>query len=216
MAFVLTNEEIRVLGCLIEKEMATPEYYPLSMNALANACNQKSNREPVVAWDENTVFQALEALKEKQLVWQSNLSRVPRYEEMLVKENNLIPSEAAILCILMLRGPQTVGEIRARTERLFAFENLESVNNTLEQLISFNHVVRLPRQPGRKEVRYCHMMGSNDEPSFEADASVSEQIISKTAKDSDRIAALEEKVIFLENELEGIRQLFKDFKQEFE
>lgn len=216
MEHVLTNQEIRLLGCLIEKEMATPEYYPLSMNALVNACNQKSNRAPVVAWDQDTVLRAIESLKEKELVFQTNLSRVPKYEELFIKNNDLIPSEAAILGILMLRGPQTAGEIRGRTERLFAFENLEAVNNTLENLISLNHVMRLQRQPGRKEVRYCHMLESSTEALNDMKNTDNEQPPVSTIPDNDRIAALEEKVLFLESELKEMKQLFKDFKEQFE
>jgi len=221
MESVLTNEEIRVLSCLIEKEMATPDYYPLSMNALINACNQKSNRNPVVAWNEETVFEAIEKLKEKQLVWQSNLSRVPKYEERFVKDNNLIPKETSILSILMLRGPQTAGEIRGRTERLYSFENLEEVNSTLEHLISLKYVVRMSRQPGRKEVRYYHTMSKDPEELCDADTNINvnnnfEQPAVQTTADSDRIAALEEKVALLSTELEELKQFFTDFKQQFE
>ena len=216
MEFNLSNEEIRVLGCLIEKKMATPEYYPLSMNALVNACNQKSNRDPVVAWDEDIVYDAIEVLKDKQLVFQSNLSRVPKYEESFGAENDLIPSEAAILCILMLRGPQTAGEIRGRTERLYPFENLENVNNTLENLISRDHVMRMVRQPGRKEVRYCHMMGSDDAVSTETDAEIQTQAPEENSDVVDRITELEERVESLSSELETLKQQFINFQRQFE
>lgn len=217
MKYTLKDEEIRLLGCLIEKEMATPEYYPLSLNALTNACNQKSNREPVVAYDEETVSQAIEALQEKQLVWQSNLSRVPKYEELLVKENNLIPQEAAILCVLMLRGPQTAGEIRGRSDRLYSFENLEDVNNTLTHLIELDFVARMARQPGRKEVRYCHTMGMEPEESVVQDAqSPDVQPVVKTVVEEDRVAALEEKVASISAELQELKQALTDFKRQFE
>ena len=216
MEFNLSNEEIRVLGCLIEKKMATPEYYPLSMNALVNACNQKSNRDPVVAWDEDIVYDAIEVLKDKQLVFQSNLSRVPKYEESFGAENDLIPSEAAIQCILMLRGPQTAGEIRGRTERLYPFENLENVNNTLENLISRDHVMRMARQPGRKEVRYCHMMGSDDAVSTETDAEIQTQAPEENSDVVDRITELEERVESLSSELETLKQQFINFQRQFE
>ena len=216
MEFNLSNEEIRVLGCLIEKKMATPEYYPLSMNALVNACNQKSNRDPVVAWDEDIVYDAIEVLKDKQLVFQSNLSRVPKYEESFGAENDLIPSEAAIQCILMLRGPQTAGEIRGRTERLYPFENLENVNNTLENLISRDHVMRMARQPGRKEVRYCHMMGSDEAVSTETDAEIQTQAPEENSDVVDRITELEERVESLSSELETLKQQFINFQRQFE
>ncbi len=211
MEFNLSNEELRVLGCLIEKKMATPEYYPLSMNALVNACNQKSNRDPVVTWNEDIIYDAIENLKEKKIVFQSNLSRVPKFEECFGDDNDLIPSEAAILCILMLRGPQTAGEIRGRTERLSAFENLESVNNTLENLILRNHVVRIARQPGRKEVRYCQMMGIDETESQDLDEDISENTDS-----IDRITILEEKVESVTVELEALKHAFSTFQQQFE
>jgi hypothetical protein len=221
MKYELKNEEIRVLGCLIEKEMATPEYYPLSMNALVNACNQKSNRDPVVAWTEEDVFLAIENLKEKQLVWQSNLSRVPKYEERFIKVTNFIPEEAAVLCILMLRGPQTAGEIRGRTERLHAFESLDDVNDTLENLISLNHVVRLPRQPGRKEVRYYHLLSPAEdlsgkkEEETEAAKSIAEDS-GETDVYQNRIIALEAKTDDLRKELEDLKNLFAEFKRQFD
>jgi uncharacterized protein YceH (UPF0502 family) len=121
---ILNDKEVRVLGCLIEKRMATPEYYPLTLNALTNACNQKSSRNPVVIYDEETVLQAVDGLKEKQLAWQSNLSRVAKYEERFVRDLNLNNQEAAVICLLMLRGPQTVGEIKGRTERLYRFDSI--------------------------------------------------------------------------------------------
>ncbi|MBU1169969.1 MAG: YceH family protein [Proteobacteria bacterium] len=216
MELSLTQVEIRILGCLIEKKMATPEYYPLSLNALVNACNQKSNREPVVAWDEQTVLQGIEGLASKRLIFQSHLSRVPKYEESYLNESSFIPSESAILCMLMLRGPQTAGEIRSRTERLYAFENLEHVNRILEHLMSLNHVLRMSRQPGRKEVRYCHTMGhvQEDEPLLEAD--FEENLQARKPNESGRIDALEEKVESLTAELEALKQQLADFQKQFE
>ena len=215
MEITLSNEELRVMGCLIEKEMATPEYYPLSMNALVNACNQKSNREPVVSWDEGLVYESVEMLKEKELVFQSNLSRVPKYEETFTKNNNLNPPEAAVLCVLMLRGPQTAGEIRGRSERLYAFGNLEAVNETLEDLISRNQVLRMQRQPGRKEVRYCHTLGSTDEDHQVESPEQQIQAAGNTA-DVERIIALEEKVNLLSSELDILKKVVEDFRRQFE
>ena len=196
--------------------MTTPEYYPLSMNALVNACNQKSNRNPVVTWDEQTVSQALEGLKDKQLVWQSNLSRVPKFEERFVQDNNLISKETSILCILMLRGPQTAGEIKARTQRLHSFDTLEEVNNTLEHLISLNYVMRISRQPGRKEVRYCQLLGKDSEALPDSPPNDYEQPAGKATHDSNQLTALEEKVALLTTELEELKQSFTEFKQQFE
>ncbi|MCF6188412.1 MAG: YceH family protein, partial [Desulfobulbaceae bacterium] len=127
MNILLTDNEVRVLGCLMEKEMATPAYYPLSLNALTNACNQKSNRNPVVSYDEETVVEALNGLREQELARQSNVSRVPKYEQIFSQKFNLITREEAVICILLVRGPQTIGEIRNRSERLYAFQNLDEV-----------------------------------------------------------------------------------------
>jgi uncharacterized protein YceH (UPF0502 family) len=183
----------------MEKKMATPEYYPLTLNALVNACNQKSNRDPVVDWDELIVMKALEGLIKKKLVFQSMVSRVPKFEECLISEKGLIPSEAAVLCVLLLRGPQTVGEVRGRTERMYSFENLEQAAMTLDDLVSMNGAVKLSRQPGRKEVRYAHNLGDsleNEEPVEGED---------KGFVDKDRLTILETRVSELESELSAMR-----------
>ena len=146
--YELTPEQVRVLGSLIEKELATPEYYPLTLNALVNACNQKSNRKPVVSFDESTVIQALDGLKEVHLAWQSDAARVPKYEQHLDKNLNLVQREMAIICLLSLRGPQTVGELRGRSERLYAFSTLEEVNETLDELQERGLVKKMARQRG--------------------------------------------------------------------
>ncbi len=211
---LLAPEEQRILGCLIEKKMATPEYYPLSLNALTNACNQKSNRNPVVSYSEDTVVQTIDLLKEKNIVSQSNVSRVPKYEELLVQERSMINEEAAIICILLLRGPQTAGEIRNRTERLYSFEGLEQVNNTLENLIALRYVKRLERQPGRKEVRYSHLFQEITESEGEISTSETDAIAS--ASDPGRIEALEEKVAQLTEELSELKEMFNEFKKQFE
>lgn len=158
MDITFTHEEVRVLGSLLEKEMATPEYYPLTLNALLNACNQKTSRFPVVSYDEKLVLGVLARLQEKRLVWKSDSGRVPKYEQWLVKNNKLINSEASVLCMLMLRGPQTIGEIKAHTERLHEFADLESVDETLNDLIEAGYVMKAPRMPGQKESRYAHLL----------------------------------------------------------
>src|SRR4030067_741060 len=154
----LTDAEVRVLVCFIEKEITTPDYYPLSLNALVNGCNQKSNREPVVSYDEETVMETLDSLKGKDLVWQSDLSRVPKYAHSFLKTHNLVNKEAAILCILFLRGPQTAGEIRERTERLYRFNTIEEAKEVLNNLEEIGYVKLLPRQHGLKEPRYTHLL----------------------------------------------------------
>lgn len=213
---ILNDKEVRVLGCLIEKKMATPEYYPLSLNALVNACNQKSNRNPVVTYDEETVLQATDGLKEKQLAWQSNLSRVVKCEERFVRDLNLNNQEAAVMCILMLRGPQTVGEIKGRTERLYHYDSIEEVNKTLESLASFDFVVRMPRQIGQKEARYSHLMCGQPEESSAAVSSHHPNASGNSSADSERLVVLEKKVESLSSALEDLKQSFRDFKRQFE
>src|SRR6266508_3271150 len=152
MDWQLDAVEVRVLGALMEKEVATPEYYPLSLNALVNACNQKSNREPVVNFDEETVETALHELRAKGLASRiSGESRVPKHEQRFVEKFNLGRREAAVMCVLMLRGPQTVGELRGRTERILTFDDLEGVESTLNRLAEMGFAKKLPRQAGYKE-----------------------------------------------------------------
>lgn len=211
---VLTDAEVRVLGCLIEKELATPEYYPLSLNALQNACNQTSNRDPVVSYDEKRVTEAIERLKEKRLVLQENLGRVPKFEETFLKSANLVQREAAVLCVLMLRGPQTIGEIRGRTERLHAFEDLGAVQKTLQTLEEWGYVKLLPRQPGRKESRYAHLLsGPPLEQEGKTEAAASEP---PAPPANEQVAQLEAQVRSLREELESLKQTLFDFKKQFD
>lgn len=158
MDLLLHPAEVRVLGSLLEKEITTPEYYPLSLNALVNACNQKSNRDPVVEFDSETVGQALEALRDKGLLLAITGagSRVPKYGHRISEKLNLGRRELAILCELMLRGPQTLGELRTRSERMHRFDDLAEVEAVLDRLPEL--VVKLPRRPGEKEVRYAHLL----------------------------------------------------------
>jgi len=163
MGIQLDDVEARVLGALMEKEVATPEYYPLSLNALVNACNQKSNREPVVAYDEDTVETALAGLRAKGLAVRlsGHDMRVPKHSHRLSEVVNLGRREAAVLCVLMLRGPQTAGELRSRTERLYQFDDLEAVDACLTRLMEWEPeplVAKLQRQVGYKEVRYAHLL----------------------------------------------------------
>ncbi len=215
MELLLSDTEVRVLGCLLEKEMATPEYYPLSLNALVNAYNQKSNRSPVVSYSEAIVLAALAGLKEQGLSWQSDASRVPKYAENFTKVCHLVNREAALLCVLMLRGPQTVGELRSRTERLHDFPSLEVVAATLEVLAGLDFVTCLPRQPGCKEARYMHTLAGV--PAIVEEAAVPDQAQCATAMASPatRIAALEEEVATLRQELAGLQKEFQDFKGQF-
>ncbi len=216
MDIFLTDIEVRVLGCLLEKEMATPEYYPLSFNGLTNACNQKSNRKPVVAYDENTVEEALAGLKEKGLVRQSNVSRVPKYEQNFTIPRKLVNREAAVLCVLLLRGPQTVGEIRGRTERLYKFAGLEETEETMGSLADLGYVVQLPRQPGRKESRYMHLLAGEPMVEQESDTRPGPAIVVRSRVGDERITALAEEVDELRRELQELKQAFAEFKRQFE
>src|SRR6202140_5427902 len=157
----LTENEVRVLGSLMEKDITTPEYYPLSLNALVNACNQKSNRDPVMQLDEDAVRSALEGLQQQRMAGPAlgADSRVTKYEQRLQEVFNFTRPEIAVLCVLLLRGPQTPGELRGRTERLHRFETLDDVQSALQKLMQRDPPLAkvLPRQPGTKESRYVHL-----------------------------------------------------------
>ena len=201
----LEAAEARVLGSLMEKEIATPEYYPLSLNALVNACNQKSNREPVVSYDEETVETALEGLREKGLSLRitGRDSRVPKHEQRFTERHNLGRREAAVICVLLLRGPQTPGELRGRTDRLYTFDDLEGVESTLHKLVEMGFVKQLPRQAGFKEQRWAHLL------SGDVDVEAAPAPAERGPSDRDRIAALE-------RDLAELRAQFEDFRRRFE
>jgi uncharacterized protein YceH (UPF0502 family) len=204
MDWQLSAEEVRVLGALMEKEIATPDYYPMSLNALLNACNQKSNREPAVNYDEATVDHALGELRAKGLAMRiTGDGRVAKHEQRFTERENFGRREAALMCVLMLRGPQTPGELRGRTERLYQFEDLEGVEGTLHRLAEGGFVKQLPRQTGYKEQRWAHLL-SGDVAVFEEAAPVSGHGPSA----SDRIAALEQEVAALKREFEEFRRRF--------
>lgn len=216
MDLLLTDTEVRVLGCLLEKEMATPDYYPLSLNGLINGCNQKSNRHPVVSYDDDTALYAIKGLQERKLIRQSNVGRVTKYEQVFSDELNLINKEKAVICVLLLRGPQTIGEIRGRSERLYGFSDLEEVQNTIATLEESQLVKKLPRQPGRKESRYAHLLSGEpaEQPAADTVNKDSERIIVRRKDESE--TGLKEKVEILEVELMKLRQEFEDFKSQFE
>lgn len=215
MDISLTSGEVRVLGCLLEKKMATPEYYPLSLNALVNACNQKVNRTPVVTYDEPTVLRAIEGLRSKKLLWINTSGRVDKYAEGLVEQVELSQDQAAVMCILLLRGPQTVGEIRGRTDRLFTFDSLEAVHQTREGLVTMGYVEQLARQPGQKEIRFNHRLGSEEVDNDEEADPASESGATPDAN-PERFDQLEAKVTALAEELSDLREAFEIFKQQFE
>lgn len=216
MNILLTDNEARLLGCLIEKEMATPDYYPLTLNALLNACNQKSNRNPVVFFDEETVLNAVEGLKEYKMVRQSNISRVPKYEQIFSDYLKMVPREKAVISILLLRGPQTLGEIRSRTERLYSFESLDEVQETLYALADTKLVEKLPRQPGRKESRYTHLLNGEPDETLVQAASLHDADTVIVSKDNDRPVGLQEQIDCLRQELQNLKLEFETFKSQFE
>jgi uncharacterized protein YceH (UPF0502 family) len=213
MDIVLNEIEVRILGSLMEKSMTTPEYYPLSLNALTNACNQKSNREPVVAFDETTVAGALDSLREKQLVVLSASSRVPKYAEIFVDSRKLVKREAALLMVLMLRGPQTVGELRGRTERAYRFADLADVEATLDEMCDMGLITRLTRTAGRKEPRFAHLLSGKVEIEKEATPG-SAPVITRT--ENERIAAVEEGLRELHHKVEALQAELAKFRKEFE
>ena len=218
MPTILNDVEIRVLGSLVEKQLTTPEYYPLTLNALVAACNQKNNRNPVVAYDEQTVANALESLREKNLtyVFYGSTSRVPKYKHVLPEVMRLTPPQVAIMCVLMLRGSQTPGELRGNGSRLYEFSGLEEVEQTLNSLIANDTeplVVRLPRQPGQKEVRFMHLLSGN----IDAEAlAVETPVVTPRVRESDRINQLETEIASLKSEVEKQREQLGEFKKQFE
>lgn len=218
METLLNDVEVRVLGALIEKELATPDYYPLTMNSLVAACNQKSNRDPVVAFDTSAVARAIDGLRDKNMAFEVIKvdSRVPKYEHNLRKALLLSEQELAVVCVLFLRGPQTLGEIKARTGRLYPFDTLTEVQVTLETLESYDSPLTmcLPIQPGRKEPRYAHLLAGIPE---NQEIDVRTVSLSPTLEPDlqHRIVSLEEQVADLEAELAMLKDAFETFRNEF-
>lgn len=217
MPELLTETEARIVGALIEKELTTPEYYPLTLNALVAACNQKTNREPVVSFTEATVQKSLDDLREKNLayVFYGSTSRVPKYKHILDKVLELERSEISVICVLLLRGAQTLGELRERTGRLYEFSGLGEVSETLDNLSRRDEplVVKLERQPGQKEVRYAHLLSGE----IDAAAAYAKEVSSlgKLAE-NERVTNLETELESLRSELANFRQEFEEFKKQFE
>ncbi len=214
--YELIDTEVRVLGCLIEKDMATPEYYPLSLNALINACNQKSNRSPVVSYDEETVLEALNELKEKQLVYQSNAGRVNKYAHNLDKKHNLIPKELSLIGLLLIRGQQTPGELRGRSERLCSFQDLDKLTEILNHLIEIGFAQKMPRLPGRKEARYAHLLSGIPQTTDAEQDFTKEKHTIVVQRKNEKIEELEDTVQLLKQDIEALRKEFSLFKKEFE
>jgi len=217
--FMIDDIEVRVLGSLIEKELTTPEYYPLSLNSLTSACNQKSNRDPVMALSEEDVVRALDSLRFKQLVVLSaDGGRVPKYRHLLAEKMGLIPAELAIICELLVRGPQTLGELRTRGERMHPFGDLAAVEEVLQELMQRDKplVTLLPRLPGRKEGRYAQLFSGLPDLPVEEQRTAPEAARVRVAAENDRIVKLEAEVTALRDEVAELRELMNEFKRQFE
>lgn len=211
MPEILNETEARIMGALVEKQLTTPEYYPLTLNSLVTACNQKNNRDPVMSLTEAEVSAALDELRDRNLVYvfYGSTSRVPKYKHMLPSVYELEPDEVAVIAVLLLRGPQTLGEIRERTGRLHEFANLGETQETLDRLMRRDEplVVRLPVQAGRKEARFAHLLSGE----IDVDALAAAQPSRAAQADSaaDRITKLEEEVAEL-------KAMFEEFRKQFE
>ncbi|MGJ1283966.1 YceH family protein [Sphingobacterium spiritivorum] len=206
----LSAEELRVLGSLLEKSKTTPEYYPMTLNGLQTACNQKTSRKPVVNYDEPTLIAALDALKKRGLVSTvvGGGSRVTKYKHNLAIQFPLIPSDLAVLCLLILRGPLTAGEINSNSGRLHEFEGLEDVQEHLNKLSEgeIEYVKQLPKRPGQKEVRYVHLLGEVNEEDYDEPVSNGGQL--------SQVKELENRVLVLEEQLQQLRAEFDSLMQE--
>jgi uncharacterized protein YceH (UPF0502 family) len=218
MDILLSEIEARVLGSLVEKELTTPAYYPLSLNALVNACNQKSNRDPCMNLDEDRVHEALRGLNQKELAGPADNmeSRVKKYEHRLQEAFNFTRHEIAILCELLLRGPQTPGELRGRAERLHSFDDLGIVQSTLQRLMKREPplVKLLPRRPGTKEARYTHLLcGELESWRREPDA---EPVVVSGSSMGNQMARLESEIATLQREVADLKQQFADFRKQFD
>lgn len=218
MNIILNEVECRIVGSLIEKEVTTPEYYPLSVNALVNACNQKSNRDPVMNLDEAVVRQALRSLEGQSLVRSVSPSdsRVTKYEHRMQEVFNFYRHETAILCLLLLRGPQTPGELRSRSERMHSFDDLGAVQSSLQHLMKREPplIEPLPRQPGTKETRYAHLLSGDVAPA-EPELKVRADALERNV-DGDRVRQLEEEITGLKNEIADLKEQFRQFRKQFE
>jgi uncharacterized protein YceH (UPF0502 family) len=220
MDIILNDVETRVLGSLVEKDVTTPDYYPLSLNALVNACNQKNNRDPVMNLDEGAVREALSTLQEKRLAGPTGSadSRVTKYEHRLQEAFNFTRGETAVLCVLLLRGPQTPGELRGRTERMHRFEDLTEVQSTVQRMMQSDPpLVRvLPRQPGTKESRYKHLLAGDVEDAADVAQAPSSAFVASNSHDADRITHLETLVSDLRKEVADLQKQLANFRKQFE
>lgn len=221
MPTILNDVEVRVLGSLIEKQVTTPEYYPLTLNSLTLACNQKNNRIPVTSFAETAVAEAVESLREKNLVYvyYGSTSRVPKYKHVMPEVLHLTHPELALMCVLMLRGSQTIGELRSSAARIYEFAGLEEAEATLNTLISREPeplVTKLPRQPGQKEARFAHLLSGEVTIEPVPEGEQPPRSIRASRADPDRLPKLEQEVASLKSEVAALQQQFEDFKKQFE
>jgi len=210
---ILSNEEVRVLGSILEKQYTTPAYYPMTINSITNACNQKSSRNPVVAYDESLVEDTISGLREKQLsgIVTSSDYRVPKYTQVFGKQYNLSIQEVAVLCLLFLRGAQTVGEIRSRASRIYNFNNLDEVHETFTKLMNREDgpfIIKLPKDSGR-EHRYTHLFCGEPEITVKVEKIENESLEVKVSNLEDEVRSLKEEIATIKNE-------FNQFRKEFE
>lgn len=221
-ALALTGEEARVLGCLLEKAATTPDVYPLTLNSLVAACNQKSNRDPVVDYDEETVAEAIEGLRSKHLVlrWDGAGSRVPKYRHNVEERFGMDSPGKALLAVLLLRGAQTLGQLRTRTERMHVFRDVASVQNELEELAEEMDPPlweKIPPAQGRKETRYRHLLcGSPAHEEAVIEPAPVEPAMATVRARNERIERLESRVGELQAELAAVKAAFEDFRKQFE
>ena len=213
MLTTLTEIEARILGCLVEKQLTTPEYYPLTMNALTAACNQKSNREPVMSLDETSLLAAIDDLRDKNLVYlyYGSTSRTVKYKHMLASVYELDEAQVAVMALLFLRGPQTVGELRGLSDRLHEFGGIGEVQETIDGLAKRDEplVIALPKQPGQKEPRYTHLLSGDIDIEALAASAAAPKAAVVTGAANERIEALE-------NEVKALREEFAEFRKQFE
>ncbi len=217
----LTIVEVRVLGSLIEKQMTTPDYYPLTLNSLTTACNQKNNRDPVTAFNDTTVLRALDLLREKKLI--STVTgtgiRVQKYKHVVDEQYTLTRQELSLLCLLMLRGPQTVGELRGRSGPMHEFTSVEEVETVLASLTNREQqplAKKVPRHTGQKEVRYIHLFAATPDMKESDLAPPPEPARLQIITENERIDKLEEQVKTLQSEIENLQKKFSEFKKQFE
>ncbi|MBF0329583.1 MAG: YceH family protein [Nitrospirae bacterium] len=220
MDFMLNDIEARVLGCLIEKEKTTPDYYPLTLNSLCVACNQKSNRHPVVTYEETTVVRGLDGLRDKHLAEKVHLvdSRLPKYRHLMQKKLELSEAETAILCELLLRGPQTTGELRGRADRMHSFSSIDEVETVMKGLEERDAplIIKLPRQVGQKERRYIHLLCGEPLDSVSTAELPEEDATKKVRDEGSRISRLESEISQIRADIDQLKKTFDDWRKQFE